>query len=98
MTNAAMSSNSLNDNYDLKTINAWKTAVFEFTGVTTDHNSVLKITPETEVQSIWFDKFRLYDLTLERKQYRLMRIQGSVMPGSFIQTLTLREKTAAETA
>lgn len=76
----------------------WKTLQFEFTATTTDHNSQLRIQPASQAHTIYFDEFRMIDLTLERKQYRIMRIQGSVLPGSFIQTLTLREKTTAETA
>jgi hypothetical protein len=74
------------------------TAKFEFTAAATDNNSRVRIFPEAGYQDTYFDHFRLIDLTIERKQYRVMRIQGSMLPGSFIQALTLREKTDAETA
>ena len=96
--NAAGSQISLNSSYGLKYADTWKTASFEFTALETNAVSELRITPETAVQTIYLDKFRLYDLTQEMKEYRIMRIQGSLLPGSFLQTLTIREKTATETA
>lgn len=74
----------------------FKTFQFEFTGAITDHNSQIRIQPASAEQILYFDQFRLIDLTLDRKQYRIMRIQGSMFPGSFIQTLSLREFTPAE--
>lgn len=71
---------------------------FNFSGVETDSLSKLIITLAAGIQTTYFDKFKLIDLTANTRQYRLMRIQGSLKPGGFIQTLTLREKTAAETA
>lgn len=91
------SSNGLNSNKYIRA-DVWKTLQFEFTATTTDHDSQLRVQPASQAHTIYFDEFKLIDLTLERKQYRVMRIQGSVLPGSFIQTLTLREKTDAETA
>ena len=94
---SAAAANGLNTDKYIRA-DAWKVLQFEFTATTTDHNSQLRIQPASQAHTIYFDQFKLIDLTLERKQYRIMRIQGSVLPGSFIQTLTLREKTDAETA
>jgi peptidoglycan/xylan/chitin deacetylase (PgdA/CDA1 family) len=69
----------------------------EFTALATDDASRIHLAP-TIGMSAYFDDVTLIDLTEERKQYRVMRIQGSLIPGSFVQTLTLREKTASETA
>ena len=94
---SAGAANGLNTSKYIRA-DAWKTLQFEFTATTTDHNSQLRVQPASQAHTIYFDQFRLIDLTLERKQYRIMRIQGSILPGTFIQTLTLREKTTAETA
>lgn len=81
------------------TANIWETLKFEFTAAATDTNSKLRIHLDmNDVQEFWIDNCELFSLTKERKQYRVMRIQGSMLPGSYIQTLTLREKTAQETA
>lgn len=81
------------------TANIWETLKFEFTAAATDADSKLRIHLDMDdVQEFWVDDCDLFNLTKERKQYRIMRIQGSMLPGSFIQTLTLREKTAQETA
>lgn len=95
--NSAGSTESLNQR---KVITAGKlnTCQFEFNASATDPNSVLRIIMEAAVQVTRFDKFRLIDYTIYKKNYRLMRIQGSMFPGSFVQTLTLREVTDAETA
>ncbi len=97
MTDSSIANVSLNA---MPTIpaNTWKMIAFEFTAVVTDNNSYLWVKPQTVAQDFYVDQAKLVDLTVERKQYRIMRIVGSVLPGSFIQTLTLREKTAAETA
>lgn len=97
MCDSAGGNISLNSSYGIKQVDKWKATSFDFTAVQTNENAQLRITPASLLQDIWFDKFRLIDLTLEKKQYRIMRIQGSVLPGSFIQILTLREKTANET-
>lgn len=76
----------------------WTTITYEFTAQATDNDSYLWIKVLTGSQDFYLDKFNLINLTTERKQYRIMRIQGSILPGSFIQTLTLREVTSAETA
>lgn len=89
---------SLNSDADILEANTWQTIKKEFTAGASDDDSVLRLLIYATPQSIWFDKFNLIDLTIERKEYRIMRIQGSVLPGSFIQILTLREKTANETA
>ena len=89
---------SLDDSFSIKKINTWKQTHFEFTALETNFDAQIRITPESLLQNIYFDNFKLIDLTLERKEYRIMRIQGSVLPGSFVQILTLREKTANETA
>ena len=78
--------------------NIWKVLSAEFTAAATDDNSKMIITPEAILQSFYVDEVSIIDLTLERKSYRLVRIQGSMMPGSYIQTLTLREVNAQETA
>jgi len=78
--------------------NTWKTIAFEFTAVKSDNNSSLWIKPQTVPHDFYVDKVNLFNLTKDRKEYRVMRIQGSMLTGSFVQTLTLREKTAAETA
>lgn len=95
--NSGGGTTSLNQNKVI-TANAWQTVKFEFTASASDDNSVLRVILQASVQEVWFDKFRLIDLTMHRREYRIMRIQGSVLPGSFIQILTLREKTANETA
>mgnify|MGYP000898356396 CR=1 FL=1 len=79
--------------------NTWTPFNFKFTAAATDPESVIRITLNMEsIQTFYIDKVRMIDLTIEQKQYRIMRIQGSMLPGSFVQTLTLREKTDAETA
>lgn len=95
--NSGGGTTSLNQNKVI-TANEWQTIKFEFTASASDDNSVLRVVMQASIQEMWFDRFRLIDLTLHRRQYRIMRIQGSVLPGSFVQTLTLREKTANETA
>lgn len=80
------------------TADTWQMITLEFTATLSDNNSILWIKPNATSQSFYLDKANLIDLTVERKQYRIMRIVGSMMPGTFIQTLTLREKTATETA
>lgn len=80
-------------------LGAWKLIKMTFTALNTDDNGVLWLNlPATAVYQFRADRVRIYDLTKEKKEYRLMRIQGSMRPGSFVQTLTLREKTAAESA
>lgn len=76
----------------------WEVIKSEFSGVASDTASQIFIYVSAEVQEIFVDDFKLYNLSVERKEYRIMRIQGRMRPGSFLQTLTLREKTAAETA
>jgi len=97
MTDSTQANISLSDSFEV-TQNQWKSPAFEFTALATDTNSYLIFIIPGDVQNIYFDNFKLINLTRERKQYRIMRIQGSMTPGSFIQTLTLREKTTAETA
>jgi len=80
------------------TANIWKTLSAEFTAAASDEDSKVVLTPEEKLQSFYVDEVQIIDLTLERKSYRLVRIQGSMMPGSYIQTLTLREVNAQETA
>lgn len=79
-------------------VNQWNKHTHIFTAVETDDHSILHFFPALFGQEIWFDAFSLIDLTMSKKSYRIMRIQGSLLPGSFVQTLTLREKTTAETA
>lgn len=77
----------------------WKQIHYEFTAQATDADSKLRIFLDMDdVQEFWLDEVELFNLSKERKQYRVMRIQGSMLPGSFVQTLTLREKTSSETA
>lgn len=78
--------------------NIWKTLNAEFTAAASDTDSKVVLTPEAIVQTFYIDEVKVIDLTLERKSYRIVRIQGSMMPGSYIQTLTLREVNAQETA
>lgn len=78
---------------------AWKVIKMEFTALNDDDNGILWLNiPATTPYQFRVDRVRIYDLTKEKKLYRLMRIQGSMRPGSFVQTLTLREKTASESA
>lgn len=87
------------DAYRALQANTWRTLAFEFTAQATDSASILRIHLEmTALHNFYIDKAKLIDLTQNRKEYRLMRVRGSMMPGSFIQKLTLREKTANETA
>lgn len=95
--NTAESVLHLNQTGDLEA-NEWKIFSYEFTALATDDLAKLSIYPYIAIQSFYADNFKLINLTKERKQYRIMRIVGSLLPGSFIQTLTLREKTASETA
>jgi hypothetical protein len=76
----------------------WTTVTFTFTPTTTDNASRLVIHLPDDANTFRFDDANLLDLTSEQLSYRVMRIQGSMNPGSYVQTLTLREKTAAETA
>lgn len=94
---SASANNSL-DTTKVLSADTWETINVTFTGAASDKNSQLRLLPDQVVQNFYADRFRLIDLTLDRKQYRIMRIQGSLVPGSFVQTLTLREKTDAETA
>jgi hypothetical protein len=96
--NSTGASISYNATRDILAADTWQTIKVEFTAVATDPLSILGITPTSLDQSFYVDKFNMIDLTVERKEYRIMRIQGSVLPGSFVQILTLREKTANETA
>lgn len=77
---------------------AWTVIAYEFTAAATDPNSYMQIKMSEASQDIYLDQFRLINLTKERKQYRIMRIQGSLLTGSFVQSLTLREVSAQETA
>lgn len=76
--------------------NLTKGLKFEFTATATDSNSRIRIFPSLTAQSFYIDKVVLIDLTKEKKNYRLLRIKGSIYPGTFIQTLTLREKLDTE--
>lgn len=79
--------------------NTWKGIKDDFTCAVTDDNSILRIHLSNDADhDAYIDKVRIVNLTKELKSYRIMRIQGSLLPGSFIQTLTLREVTASETA
>lgn len=97
VTDSSIQNVSLNTSPSLYA-NTWKTVAAEFTAVKTDTNSSIWVKPQTVPHDFYVDKVFLTDLTLNRKEYRIMRIQGSMLPGSFVQTLTLREKTTAETA
>jgi len=76
--------------------NIWTQFKVIFTPVASHQAALLRIRFENVSQNFWADDFKLYDMTKELKQYRVMRIKGSVFPGTFIQTLTLREKTDNE--
>lgn len=76
----------------------WTKYKFNFTPNVTDSAAQMVVRIPTDPNTMRFDDVHVIDLTNESKQYRIMRIQGSLKPGGFIQTLTLREKTAAETA
>jgi len=85
--------------YKIIPANIWKGFACDFTALATDANSVLRIfLTNSAVHSFYLDRVKLINLSKELKNYRVMRIQGSMLPGSFIQTLTLREVTASETA
>ena len=72
--------------------NIWKIISATFTATFSGSDAELFIQPNvSEIMDIYIDQVVLIDLTVEQKSYRLMRIQGSMMPGSFLQTLTLRE-------
>jgi len=98
MQNIAGTQVSLNDTASITIVDRWQNLRLEFTAVETNKKSELRIYPETTDQILYLDNFNLIDLTNEQKIYRVMRIQGSILPGSFVQSLTLREKTSAETA
>lgn len=95
VTNNAGDTETINESWPLA---ADSTKVFkiEFTPTYTENDAILEITFSPEAQELYFDDARLIDLTLERKEYRVMRIIDSQLAGSYIQTLTLREKTASE--
>lgn len=76
----------------------WTKYAFTFTSTVTDVAAQMVVRIPTDPNTMRFDDVHIIDLTNESAQYRVMRIQGSMKPGGFIQTLTLREKTAAETA
>lgn len=76
----------------------WTKYKFTFTSTVTDSAAQMVVRIPVDPNTMRFDDVHVIDLTDETKQYRVMRIQGSLKPGGFIQTLTLREKTAAETA
>ncbi len=76
----------------------WTKMVHRFTATATALSGQIVIRFPTAGNTIRIDDAKLIDVTLETKQYRIMRIKGSMFPGSYIQTLTLREKTATETA
>lgn len=97
MTDSTAATVSLNQAISIAA-DRWEKLSFEFTAGVSDFHSILSVILANQEQEFWIDTLRLIDLTKERKEYRLMRIKGSLLPGSFIQTLTLREKTTAETA
>lgn len=77
----------------------WKQFAWTFTAQATDLDSKLRIHLNMDaVQDFYVDDVVLLNLTKEEKEYRLMRIKGSMRPGSFTQELTLREITESETA
>lgn len=76
--------------------NIWTQFKVVFTPAISDETALLRIRFENVSQNFWVDDFKMYDLTKEMKAYRVMRIKGSIFPGTFIQTLTLREKTDNE--
>lgn len=95
---SALANQAANENR-LLPADTWTPFNFEFTAVATDVASVIRITLNmTSIQNFYIDRCILINLSKEKKQYRIMRIQGSLLPGSFVQNLTLREKTDAETA
>lgn len=98
MQNIAGTQISLNDTAPITIANRWQNLRLEFTALETNKQSQLRVYPEAIDQTLYLDNFNLIDLTNEQKIYRVMRIQGSILPGSFVQSLTLREKTTAETA
>lgn len=98
MRNIAGTEISLNSTASITVANRWQNLRLEFTAVETNKKSELRVYPEAIDQTLYLDNFCLIDLTNEQKIYRVMRIQGSILPGSFVQSLTLREKTSAETA
>lgn len=98
MQNIASTQISLNDTASITIANRWQNLRLEFTALETNKQSQLRVYPEAIDQTLYLDNFNLIDLTNEQKIYRVMRIQGSILPGSFVQSLTLREKTTAETA
>lgn len=76
----------------------WIPLNLTFTSTISDDESKLVI-HLPEATNVWrFDNFKMINLTKEQTNYRVMRIQGKVHPGQFLQTLELREVTATETA
>lgn len=69
---------------------------FDFTGAASDDNSQLRIILDASVHNFYIDRVILINLSKERKSYRLVQIKGDMRPGSFLQTLTLREVDANE--
>lgn len=97
METSGGASQGLNQTYSIEA-NRWTTKRFDFTALSTNLNNYLRVFPQATNQNFYIDNVSLIDLTRERKEYRIMRIQGSVVPGSFIQTLTIREKTSQESS
>ena len=98
VTNQDEDNHSLNTDFEAKA-GGLKRYKYTFTAVETDDHSTLLLKPDIDaIETIYIDNFELIDLTMEQKSHRLVRIQGSMRAGSFVQTLTLREITASETA
>ena len=98
VTDSSLASDSLDVNRYV-VADTWIPLKFDFTAVATDTDSKLRIDLNMDaVQEFYIDDVFLINRTFEEKEYRIMRIKGSFRPGGFKQTLTLREKTAAETA
>lgn len=97
VSNSGLTTDSLDDDFRVYA-DEWKMKKFEFTATASDEASILRFIPSTDaLHSLYIDKVTLINLSKDRKQYRIMRIRGSMFPGSFLQTLTVREKTANET-
>jgi hypothetical protein len=97
VTNEEETVENLSSDFHIKEANVWNTRKFEFTATETDEHSTLIFKPDLlETHSFYVERVSIIDLTIEQKNYRLMRIQGSMRPGSFVQTLTLREVTDSE--
>lgn len=76
----------------------WTQVTGTFTADTNQTNAKVQVHVSVEPSTVEVDDVEVLDKTLSTKNFRVMGIKSSLTPGSFTQTLKLREVTDAETA